>query len=140
MNVKMEHADAIKGISESLVKMEKDLQYGRDECLKIIGLTVKGTVQGNLPRSNKIKKKRVPHMQDDVEYVIKTSRKGERYVSVRGGKKTGKLWHLVNDGHVAEDGTVVSGKHFIEAAMTQADREIENIIDSFLEGALDGQS
>lgn len=138
MKVKMEHSDAIKGISESLDRMESNLHYGRDECLKIIGLTVKGNVQGNLPRSNKVKKKRVPHMQDDVEYAIKTSSRGERYVSIRGGKKTGKLWHLVNDGHVAEDGTVVSGKHFIEAAMTQSDKEIENIIDSFLKGVLDG--
>lgn len=138
MKVKLEHADAIKGISDSLNKMEKDLQYGRDECLKIIGLTVKGNVQGKMPRSNKIKKKKVPHMQDDVESVIKTSSKGERYVSIRGGKKTGKLWHLVNDGHVAEDGTVVGGKHFIEAAMAQSDREIEDIIDSFLEGVIDG--
>ena len=138
MKVKVEHADAIKGIFDSLGRMENDLKYGRDDCLKIIGTTVKGNVQTILPRSNKIKKKNMPHMKDDVEYKIKTSSKGERYVSVGGGKKTGKLWHLVNDGHVAEDGTVVVGKHFIEAAMAQSDKEIDSIIDSFLEDVLDG--
>ena len=133
----MEHADAIKGISENLIKMEKDLQYGRDQCLKIIGLTVKGNVQALMPRSNKILKKR-PHMMDDVEFVIKTSNKGERYVSVRGGKKTGRLWHLVNDGHVAEDGTVVPGVRFVELAVQQSEKEIDDIIDSFLERVIDG--
>ena len=138
MKVKMEHTNAIKGITESLGKMENDLHYGKDECLRIIGLTVKGNVQVSMPRSKKVKKKKIPHMQDDVEFTIKTSSKGERYVSVRGGKKTGKLWHLVNDGHVAEDGTVVAGKHFIESAIAQSDKEIEGIIDSFLEGVVDG--
>ena len=133
----MEHADAIKGITESLDKMENNLHYGRDECLKIIGSTVKGNVQLNMPRSNKIKKKKIPHMQDDVQFAIKTSNKGERYVSIRGGKKTGKLWHLVNDGHVAEDGTVVSGNHFIDRALSQSEKEIESIVDSFLEGVVD---
>ena len=137
MKFSMEHADAIKGISENLIKMEKDLQYGRDQCLKIIGLTVKGNVQALMPRSNKILKKR-PHMMDDVEFVIKTSNKGERYVSVRGGKKTGKLWHLVNDGHVAQDGTVVSGVRFVELAVQQSEKEIDDIINSFLEGVIDG--
>ena len=45
---------------------------------------------------------------------------------------------MVNDGHVAEDGTVVSGKHFIETAVAQSEKEIDAIIDSFLEGVLDG--
>lgn len=138
MKVKMEHADAIKGITESLDKMENNLHYGRDECLKIIGLTVKGNVIAAMPRSNKVKKKRMKHMQDDVKHKVKTSKTGERYVSVGGGKKTGSLWHLVNNGHVAEDGTVVAGKHFIEAAITQSNEEIESIIDSFLEGVVDG--
>ena len=138
MKVKVEHTDAIKGISDSLERMENNLKYGRDDCLKIIGSTVKGNVQTVMPRSNVKKKKRMPHMQDDVEFEIKTSSKGERYVSVRGGKKTGKLWHLVNDGHVAEDGTVVSGKHFIETAVAQSEKEIDTIIDSFLVGVLDG--
>ena len=138
MDVRFEYESAVGGIKESLKAMQDSLGYGREQCLKTIGLTVKVNVEENLPRSAKVKKKRIPHMKDDVEYELKTSRTGERYVSIRGGKKTGKLWHLVNDGHVAEDGTVVSGNHFIDKAVSQSEKEIESIVDSFIEGVLDG--
>lgn len=138
MQVKFDYSNAVGGIKESLQVMQEKLGYGRDQCLKTIGLTVKANVENNLPRSDKVKKKRIPHMKDDVQYMLKTSRGGERYVSIRGGKKTASLWHVVNDGHVAEDGTVVSGKHFIETAVAQSEKEIDAIIDSFLEGVLDG--
>lgn len=138
MEVRFDYENAVGGIRESLQVMQKSLGYGREQCLKTIGLTVKANVEENLPRSHKEKKKRIPHMKDDVKYEIKTSRGGERYVSIRGGRKTASLWHLVNDGHVAEDGTVVAGNHFIDKAVAQSEKEIEQIVDLFVEEVLDG--
>lgn len=138
MKIRFDYDSAVGGIKDSLQVMQQSLGYGREQCLKTIGLIVKANVEENLPRSDKEKKKRIPHMKDDVKYEIKSSRGGERYVSVRGGKKTATLWHLVNDGHVAEDGTVVSGNHFIDRAVSQSEKEIESIVDSFLEGVVDG--
>ena len=138
MQVRFDYGNAVGGIKESLQVMQKELGYSREQCLKMIGLTVKANVENALPRSDKIKKKRVPHMKDDVTYTLKTSRTGERYVSIRGGKKTASLWHLVNDGHVAENGTFVAGNHFVERAVSQSEKEIEQIADMFVEGILDG--
>ena len=137
MQVRFDYSNAVGGIKESLQVMQEKLGYGRDQCLKTIGLTVKANVENNLPRSDKIKKKRIPHMKDDVQYMLKTSRGGERYVSIRGGKKTASLWHVVNDGHVAENGTMVAGTHFVDRAVTQSEEEIEQIVDMFIEEILD---
>ena len=145
MKTGFNYKGATDSIRANIEKMENSMKIGRDQCLKIIGMTVKANVEGTIPRSEYtvryLKKKgkvaRV-HMADDVIYKINTSKSGERYVSIRGDKTTGSLWHLVNDGHAAEDGTYVPGTFFIEKSLSQSDDEIDSIIDSFLEDIVSG--
>ena len=145
MKTGFNYKGATDSIRANIEKMENSMRVGRDQCLKIIGMTVKANVEGSIPRSEYtvryLKKKgkvaRV-HMADDVEYKLKSSRAMGRYVSVGGGKSTGTLWHLVNDGHAAEDGTYVPGTFFIEKSLSKSDEEINSIIDSFLEDIVSG--
>lgn len=67
------------------------------------------------------------HMQDDIKTSVRKDRDGEMYASVRGGKKTGTLWHLVNDGTWGHHGS-----HFIDKALADYDSERDAIADAAL--------
>ena len=70
-------------------------------------------------------------MADDV--VIKTGKDkyGYRYAKVGGGKRTGTLWHIVNDGNYKNNAT-----HFMDNALSEVNGEIELILDQELRWAL----
>lgn len=69
------------------------------------------------------------HMADDVNYRIVKDRYGGKVARIRGGRKTGTKWHLVNDGTYRSKAT-----HFIDTAMKQSDEEIEQIFEEEMEG------
>lgn len=71
------------------------------------------------------------HLADDV--VIKTGKDkyGYRYAKVGGGKKTGTLWHIVNDGTYKNKAT-----HFMDETIKESETEIQQIIDDELRRAL----
>lgn len=64
------------------------------------------------------------HMADDVVVSTRKDEFGYNVVRVHGGKNTGTLWHLVNDGTYKTQAT-----HFMDNAMESAEAEIEAIID-----------
>jgi len=68
------------------------------------------------------------HMADDVSYRIVKDRYGGKVARIRGGRKTGTKWHLVNDGTYRSKAT-----HFIDTAMKQSDEEIEQIFEEEME-------
>lgn len=97
---------------------------------------LKVRVQGNLKSLQKthfnkkgypLKRTREVHMSDDV--VIKTGKDkyGYRFAKVQGGKQTGTLWHLVNDGTFSTSAT-----HFMDNAISEVESEIEMIINQEL--------
>lgn len=61
---------------------------------------------------------------DDVTRTIRTNKWGEKYVSVRGGRATGTLWHIVNDGNLHS-----RALHFMDAALNKLDNTIDSIWD-----------
>lgn len=70
-----------------------------------------------------------PALADDVSRTIRTTKWGDKYVSIRGGKKTGTLWHIVNDGTLHSRGT-----HFLDRAMKQMDDNIDRIWSEVVKG------
>lgn len=70
-----------------------------------------------------------PALADDVSRTIRTSKWGDKYVSIRGGKKTGTLWHLVNDGTLHSRPT-----HFLDRAIKQMDENIDQMWNEVIKG------
>lgn len=68
------------------------------------------------------------HMANDVIYRIVSDEFGNRVARIRGGMKTGTLWHIVNDGTYRTDAT-----HFLDASLQNSEYMIERILDSELE-------
>lgn len=112
-----------------------------DKIMKKCAAIIKTRVQGNLKalqkkRTNKkgieLKRPREVHMSDDV--VIKTGKDkyGYRYAKVSGGKQTGTLWHIVNDGTYKNRAT-----HFMDNAINETKDEIEITIDDELRKAIE---
>lgn len=98
------------------------------KTLREAAALTKDAVIRHLPRSNNDKEGHV-HMQDDVHASVRKSKDGGLYASVKGGKKTGTLWHLVNDGTYHSRAT-----HFMDKAMAEVGPEIEAILDKEMGG------
>lgn len=82
---------------------------------------------------HKLKRPREIHMADDVIAKTGKDKYGYRYAKVSGGKATGTLWHIVNDGTFKNQAT-----HFMDDAIRESQEEIENIIDQQLRKAIEG--
>ena len=79
------------------------------------------------------------HMKDDVKFAVKKDKRGNLYVSVKGGQHTGYKWAAVDTGHIARDGaTFVPGLNFISRAMNASEGEVERMIDDLIRKVVDG--
>lgn len=78
-------------------------------------------------------------MRDDIKSTVKRK---DGFVSliVRGGKKTGYKWHLLDDGTRNPNGTThTSAKHFTDKAMRNAEAEIDKYIDQIISEVANGK-
>ena len=73
------------------------------------------------------KRPREIHMADDVHIVTTKDKFGYEVTKVQGGKKTGPLWHLVNDGVYEK-----AGNHFMDNTLNRADDFIDKSIDDVM--------
>ena len=143
MNVKLDYEGALSGIQQDVSKMLNTAEKDVIPALKHIGGAVAMQVENVAKRSNREfyysngKKKPNTHIQDDVVYNVKKSRKSKQnYVSISGGKKTWQKWHLVSDGHVAKNGRFVPGDKFVDKAAKNSEQDVDNIIDMYIRGIL----
>lgn len=73
------------------------------------------------------------HMADDVQTRTTRDNFGQPIVKVSGGKKTGTLWHIVNDGsYNIRVGKRNRATHFMDSALRETDSQIDTIIDEEL--------
>lgn len=75
---------------------------------------------------------RIKHMCDDVQIITRKDEWGGAVVRVQGGKSTGTLWHIVNDGTYRTQAT-----HFMDLALDSIENDLESILDKHLREALD---
>lgn len=75
----------------------------------------------DIQRAEKLPKSRTVHMYQDVDIFNKPSK--DR-VEVGGKKKTGTLWHIVNDGTYRSRPT-----HFIEWTLKDVDKEVDKVFE-----------
>lgn len=124
-------------VVEDTIELQGLLKTSEEVGEKIIRKTskvVKARVEVNLRQIQKVwhnkdgtekKRPREVHFADDVKCVIGKDQHGYRYAKIQGGKHTGTLWHIVNDGTYRTKAT-----HFMDSAIS--DMDIEKIIDEEL--------
>lgn len=113
-----------------LSSIVKDSEITEKEMLTEAGERVKELVVTNLNkhrRSLAVRYKGRPAMADDVKISNRTNKWGDRFVKVQGGKMTGTLWHLVNDGNLHSSPT-----HFMDGALDKLDGDIDKIWDKVI--------
>lgn len=138
------YSDAIKEISEeinAMVRKGRDCDDTLSEIGDVIWISVRQELQGIRSKEHHV------HMADDVLSSVKKDARGNKYVSVRGGKDTGYKWHIVNDGHLfnqfskdahaklkKKNPGFVPGKKFIEKSMASCQPKINTIVNEYVKG------
>lgn len=91
--------------------------------LRRAGKIVQQKVIDSITRST-VDKPNYRHMKDDVLMRVERDEYGHRAARIRGSKKTGSKWHLLNDGTYKMRGT-----HFMDKALNDAESEIDHVLD-----------
>lgn len=130
MSFKIEHKENdADSFDVFLSKIEADSEEAEKKMLREAGEQVKEFIIANLNKHRRtlaVRYKGRPAMADDVKVSIITVN-GYKVARVMGGKKTGTLWHLVNDGTLH-----AMGIHFIDGAMARLDGTIEDLWDKIM--------
>ena len=124
--------DLGKAMKSILTDVQMCEEITLNKAAKIINVRVEGNLRAiqktwkNKDGSDK-KRLREVHMADDVVVRTGKDKYGYRYAKIQGGKQTGTLWHIVNDGTYRSKAT-----HFMDNSMSEADQDIQNAIDESL--------
>lgn len=113
----------LSGIQVESIEIEKHM-------LKKSGEKAKELAVAELNKHRRVVEKRYkgrPAMADDVQMNVRTNKWGEKYVRVGGSKKTGTLWHLVNDGNLYSQPT-----HFMDNALNKLDAAMDEMWDEVM--------
>ncbi len=120
-NIKNE-GDEIKIFLDELLKDTENIE---ENYLKEASKIMKSNVEKNLNQlRTKTNNPNYKHMADDVTSGITKDQYGYKIARVRGGRRTGTKWHLVNDGTYRSTAT-----HFMDFAIKQTERDLERIAD-----------
>lgn len=126
-NITFESDDGLQVYLNDIVK---DAEKTERQMLEEAGDQLKEYIETNLNKHRRVlavRYKGRPAMADDVKRTIRTNKWGRKYVSVRGGKKTGTLWHIVNDGHLHSVGI-----HFMDGALARMDGSMDKLWDKIM--------
>lgn len=106
MDIKVWLADIERESGELTMKVaENYAEFGKATVEKLLA---------NAKRHGKLPEKRGVHMHEDVKL---RKNKSNGFMTIGGGKMTGTLWHIVNDGTYQS-----TGIHFIEKALDEMDK------------------
>ena len=120
INYKQEDNNRLDVFLQSIVKESEEVER---KLLKDSADRLKTIIVDELRKHkrNLLNRYRVS-LSDDVKGTIRTDKFGNKYASVRGGKKTGTLWHIVNDGTLH-----TRALHFMDRAIDKFDKEINEL-------------
>ena len=129
MSMSMRYTDSDK-LAVVLGEISRECEQAGVNAQKSGAKAVKKAVMNKLQKiktKDEKQRKRLKHMCDDVVIVTKKDDYGETIVKVQGGKQTGTLWHVVNDGTYRSKAT-----HFMDDALSDVEKELESIVDTEL--------
>ena len=127
MGLKVNYEEGKDGLVVFLDGIQVECEKVEREMLQKSGDKVRELVIAELNKHRRVlavRYKGRPAMADDVSRTTRTSRWGDRYVRVGGGRRTGTLWHLVNDGTLHSRAT-----HFMDRALAKLDGDIDKMWD-----------
>ena len=131
MGFNIDYRESNKDTLEAyLSDITKDAEKTQDDMLREAGEEVKEYVVANLNKHRRpiaARYKGRPAMADDVKVSIRSGKWGGRFARIMGGKKTGTLWHLVNDGNLHS-----MGIHFMDGALAKLDGNIDKVWDKVI--------
>lgn len=113
-----------------LTNILEDSEKTESDMLKSAGETIKELIVKNLNKHRRViavRYKGRPAMADDVKVYRRTDKFGNKSARVQGGKMTGTLWHLVNDGNLHSQPT-----HFMDGALNKLDKDIDEVWDKVM--------
>ena len=106
MDIKVWLADIERESGELTMKVaENYAEFAKKTVEKLLA---------NAKRHGKVPERRGVHMHEDVKL---RENKSKGFMTIGGGKMTGTLWHIVNDGTYQS-----TGIHFIEKALDEMDK------------------
>lgn len=110
--------------------IEQTAETTEKEMLKLAGEKAKNEIEAQLRRLKRqnIDRSKRPALADDVKMSIKQDKWGGKVVKIQGGKKTGTLWHIVNDGNLHSRPTF-----FLDAALKNLDNSIDTLWDRIIQ-------
>lgn len=123
--------DALNDIAAEFGLMNNDLKSKIKSTATQIGQQLKQNTERFIPRSAVAK--HGVHLADDVRMSVSVT-DSKASITVQGGSKTGGLWFIVDNGHVAKNGRFVAGAHFTDKAYNSTDVEgpVNNLIQEIL--------
>lgn len=131
MGFKIEHNKSEESSLDIYIEnIAKEAGKTEKEVLQQAGEALKEKVEKNLQRHKRNVKKRYkdrPAFCDDVKLTIRKGKNGNMMATVQGGKATGTLWHIVNDGTLH-----TRGIHFLDNALAEMDKEADRILDKVM--------
>lgn len=119
--------NALNELSEEFLVMDETLKSRIKNVATQIGQQLKKNTERYIPKG-KVPKHDV-HLADDVKMSVKVNDK-KASITVQGGSKTGGLWFIVDNGHVAKNGKFVAGAHFTDKAYNSTD--VETPVDALI--------
>ena len=144
MKANIQYKEQIEDIQKNVARIQKYADSEVKPVLTEVGRTISAVITLTAPESDKEyyyrkgqKLKNVHISQDVVKKKKKSRTTKSYYVTVSGGKKTWRKWHLANDGHIAENGRYVRGNYFVERAEVKSESKVNTIVDNFLRGMVD---
>lgn len=129
-NYQLEYG-ALNELAEEFIKMDDNLKSNIKEVATEIGEQLKRNTEAAIPRASK--PTHGVHLADDVKLNVKATEK-KATITVSGGKKTGSLWFIVDNGHIAQNGRFVGGAHFTDKAYRATD--VETPVNRFIQEIL----
>lgn len=127
MGFKVNYDENKDGLEVFLNGIQLESEKVEREMLRKSGDKVRELIVAELNKHKRVlavRYKGRPALADDVSRTIRTSKWGDRYVRVGGGRRTGTLWHLVNDGTLHSSAT-----HFMDRALAKLDGDIDKMWD-----------
>lgn len=127
MTIKENNADSFNIFLENI---DKDCEEIENEIFEKLKKTAPKIVKAELRkirRKGKVSAERIKHMCNDVKAITTKDTFGYKILKIKGGKKTGPLWHIVNDGTYRSKAT-----HFMDKSMGAIDDVSESVIDAVM--------
>ena len=129
MKIKLRHvqSDSIDVVLGDLIETCKSVGLNAQ---KESAKAVKKAIIKNLNNIKSDDQKQMKHMCEDVHIKTTQDEYGDVVVKVQGGKATGTLWHIVNDGSYNKRyGKRNRATHFMDISLNEVEQEIESAID-----------